>query len=108
MRSDVFVRVGLLLIVLALLLPAIDHAIDLAEADALGSWQGVSLRLAAACFAMALVLAVVEKIGLRVAGARCRTCRRRVPHGHAYCFDHLLLEQSAAREKLHGRRGIGV
>ena len=57
---------------------------------------------------VALVLALFEKAGMKVSGARCRDCRKRIPHGHAFCFDHLMALQSTAKQAMHGRRGLGV
>ena len=108
MRSQLFLRAGLLLVLLALLLPAMDHAVDLATTDQLSSWKGQLFTVAMGAFALARVLAIFEKAGMRVAGARCRDCKKRIPHGHAYCFDHLMARQDKARDRMHGEHGLGV
>jgi hypothetical protein len=101
-------RAGLLLILLALMLPAIDRVVDLASSDELDTWKGHVFTVALSAFGLALVLAIFEKAGMKVAGARCRDCKKRIPHGHAYCFDHLMSRQDKARNRMHGQRGLGV
>ena len=108
MRSQLFVRAGLLLLLAALLLPAFDQAMDLASEDQLTTWKGQLFTFAVGAFALAVVLGLVEKMGGRVAGARCRDCRKRIKHGSSYCFDHLMKRREAARERLHGERGLGI
>lgn len=107
MRSQLFVRAGLLLLLSALLLPAFDQAMNLASEDQLTTWKGQLFTFAMAAFGLAVVLGVIEKLGGRVSGARCKDCRKRIPHGHAFCFDHLMKRREAARERLHGERGVG-
>ena len=58
MKSQLFLRAGLLLILLALLLPAIDSAVDLASSDELTSWKGKLFTVAMGAFGLALVLAL--------------------------------------------------
>ena len=107
MRSQLFLRCGLLLLLLALLLPAIDGAVGLADADELNTWKGHLFALGLGAFGLALLLGIVEKLGLRVSGARCHDCRKRIPHGHAYCFDHLMGRRERARELLRGQQCVG-
>lgn len=108
MKAGRLLRLALLLVITALLLPAMNEAVVLADRDQLDSWQGLALKGAVGAFCLALLLSLVEKLGGRVAGARCRDCRRRVPHGHAYCLDHLQARRQQAQERLHRERGSGV
>ncbi len=108
MRSQLVLRAGLLLVLLALMLPAIDSAVDLASSDELTTWKGQLFTGALFAFGLALVLALFEKAGIKVAGARCRDCRKRIRHGHAYCFDHLISRREKAQGRIHGGRGLGV
>jgi recombinational DNA repair protein (RecF pathway) len=57
--------------------------------------------------ALALVALILEKLGLKVSGARCADCRRRVQHGHRFCYDHLRERTFRAQERFHGQRGAG-
>lgn len=108
MRAHTFLRAGLLLILLALLLPALDHAMDLATADELTTWKGNLFTVAVLAFGLSLVLALFEKAGLRVAGARCGDCQKKIAHGKAYCFDHLMERRDKAKQRMHGQKGLGV
>ena len=108
MRSQLFLRAGLLLIMAALLLPAFDQAMDLASDDELTTWKGHLFTFAVGAFGLAVLMGIVEKLGGRVSGARCKDCRKRIAHGHAYCFDHLMQRRHAAQERMHGQRGSGI
>ena len=108
MRSHLPLRAGLLLLLLALLLPAMDQAMDLATADELTTWKGNLFTVAMLSFALALLLAIFEKVGFKVSGARCKDCKKRIAHGHAYCFDHLMARQQKAKDRMHGQHGLGV
>jgi len=104
MRSHSLLRLALLLVLVALIAPTLKVASDAKVQE----WAQWLLRGAGAVAALAVVAWLLEKIGVRVAGARCADCRRRVPYGHAYCYDHLRDRTHAAREKLHGERGSGI
>lgn len=101
-------RLGVLVLLLAFVLPVVGEMVDLAERGALDSWAGWAFRIAGLLLGIALVLWVLEKVGLRVTGARCEDCRKPVPYGHSLCADHLRARTYAAREKMHGERGTGV
>ena len=102
------VRLGLALLLLALVAPVMLETVNLAERNDLDSLVGWFLRGAGILLGLALVLYVLEKVGLKVSGARCVTCKRRISYGHAYCYDHLRDMTLKARERYHGERGSGV
>ena len=59
-------------------------------------------------FGLAGLLWILEKVGLRVAGARCRACRKPIAHGKTYCADDMRKFVEQGRERLHQHRGSGV
>jgi hypothetical protein len=101
-------RIGLSAALLGLLLPVLDEGLHLAERDQLDTLAGWLLRGAGVALLLALSVWVLEKAGVRMASDRCSDCGRRVPYGHRLCADHLQARTFAAREKHHGRRGMGI
>ena len=108
MNARNFLRLGLVAVLLAFLVPVLGLSHELAAKDRLDTWAGWLLNGAGLSLAVALILYVLEKIGLRVSGSRCRDCHRSVPYGHAYCLDHLRVRTDAARDRHHGKPGMGV
>lgn len=101
-------RLALLLLVAALLFPVISHVRREVSDDPLEIWADRLLSLSFLIFGSAVVLALLEKFGVRVAGARCADCRRPIEHGRIYCRDHLKSRIEAAKEKYHGQKGMGI
>ena len=108
MRSGTLLRLALLLLFTALLLPALRHLERNISEEPLEQWADRLMTGALLAFVAAVALAILEKLGLRVAGARCKDCRRPIPHGRLYCADHLRTRIEAAKEKYHGERGMGI
>ena len=71
-------------------------------------WTDWLLQGSGAMLALAVVAFLLEKAGVKVSGARCTDCRKRIPHGKTLCHDHLMSRTMAAREKYHGERGLGI
>ena len=101
-------RLGLLLLVAALLFPVLAHVRRDVTDDPLEAWADRLLSGSFLLIGAAVVLALLEKAGLRVAGAKCADCKRPIEHGKIYCRDHLKSRIEAAREKYRGERGMGV
>ena len=58
--------------------------------------------------AIAGLLWLLEKVGLRVSGARCQDCKKSIPHGQVYCREDFRRRLEDGRERLHQHRGTGV
>jgi hypothetical protein len=101
-------RLALLLLISALLLPVVAHVQREVSEDPLEQWADHLLSGSFLIFGVAVLLAIIEKAGIRVAGARCKICRRPIEHGKIYCRDHLREMTEKAREKYRGERGMGV
>ncbi len=108
MSSGRVLRLALLLLVAALLLPVLSHSAREISDSPLEIWADRLLTGALLCFGAAIVLALLEKGGLRVAGQRCADCRRPIEHGRQYCRQHLIARVERARERHHGRPGMGI
>lgn len=108
MRAAAILRIGLFGLLAAIVLPVLNTMVHLAEKDRLDSWSGWLFRGAGVVLGLAVVVWVLEKAGMRVSGARCKVCRRRVEYGRSLCHDHLRAQADTARAEHHGRRGMGV
>lgn len=108
MRWQTLIRFGLLLLLVGLIGPVVIESARLAEGDDTDAIRGWVLQTSGLLLGGALVLWILEKTGLKVSGARCVDCRKRIQYGHAYCYDHLMARTNAAREKYHGERGMGI
>jgi hypothetical protein len=103
------VRLALLAALLACVVAALARLEVLAADDALDSWPAWLLAGSGALLGVAFLAYLLERLaGLPVSGARCRDCRKRIPYGRFYCYDHLRDRTEAAKEKYHGERGLGV
>ena len=101
-------RLGLLLLVAALLFPVLSHLKREITEDPLDIWADHLLTGAFILIGVAIILSLLEKTGLRVSGARCADCKRPIEHGKLYCRDHLKARIEAAREKYRGHSGMGL
>ena len=108
MSSGRVFRLALLLLVAALLLPVLSHVQREVSDDPLEEWADRLLSGAFLALGVAVVLALLEKAGVRVAGAKCQDCRKPIEHGKLYCRDHLRARVEAAREKYRGQSGMGT
>ena len=99
MNGRSLLRLGLLALLLALVLPVVNRALSLAERDRVDTWADWMLWGAAVLLGLALLLWLLEKVGLRVAGARCEDCGRSVQYGRSLCHDHLIARAHAAQQK---------
>ncbi len=100
MSARTLVRLGLVLVVGALVIPVLRMSAH----DQANVWSRWLLRGAGGVFVLALLIYVLEKIGMKAAGARCIDCRKRIPYGHSFCFDHLRDRTFRAREASRGAR----
>jgi hypothetical protein len=108
MSSGKLLRLALLLLVAALLIPALKNMNREISEEPLDQWADRLMSGAFIVFGIAAVLAILEKFGLRVSGARCRDCRKPIEHGKLYCREHLRERVEKAREKYHGEKGMGI
>lgn len=108
MTSGRLFRLALLLLIAALLFPVLAHVQREVSSDPLEEWADRLLSASLLAFGAAVILALLEKAGMRVSGARCADCRKPIEHGKLYCRDHLKARIEAAREKYHGEKGMGI
>ena len=57
---------------------------------------------------IAALMWLLEKLGVRVSGARCADCKKTIQHGQTYCRDDFKRRLEEGRERLHQHRGSGV
>ena len=95
------------LILLALLALHVAFGQRVGE-KSLDQWTDWLLQGSGLMLGLAVVAWLLEKAGLKVSGARCSDCKKRIPHGKTLCHDHLMSRTMAAREKYHGERGLGI
>lgn len=108
MKAGPLFRLGLLLLVAALLFPVLSHVRRDVSDDPWEEWADRLMTGSFIVFGLAALLAVLDKLGMRVSGQRCMDCRKPIEHGKQYCRDHLKQRIDAAREKYHGQRGMGI
>ena len=101
-------RLGLLLLVAALLIPVLSHVQRDVSDDPWEEWADRLMTGSFVVLGLAVVIGLLEKFGLRLSGQRCADCKKPIEHGKQYCRDHFKQRLDAAREKYHGQRGMGI